>query len=80
MGGTFSPFFLTYFLVFSELNGAQQEAVRNLRDIPDDSTADPDWEMLDEVLEGTAPMGTSHAGGEFDVIQSLEEGLWVKSR
>jgi hypothetical protein len=57
------------------MNNEERQAFEKARDIPD-SICDNDYDQLmtiDDVLDGSMPMGLSHAGGEFQQI--LEEGL-----
>jgi hypothetical protein len=44
----------------------QQQSVMDLRDPP--TADDSDWEMLDDILHGDAPLEISHEGGELDAL------------
>lgn len=58
------------------MDNKERQAFEDARDIPD-STYDNDNDLLmnniDDILDGSARLDVSHAGGEFQQI--LEEGL-----
>lgn len=48
---------------------------------PDLQPDSDDWEMLNEVLDGTRAINTSHEGGKLDAMaQGMEEDLRKSKR
>lgn len=62
---------------------SQRQSLSTLRSglpghVPEDHG---DWEMMDDILDGSSQLDISHEGGEFyTVVQDIEEELWQAPR
>jgi hypothetical protein len=63
------------------MTASERAELLALRELPEDRLDDHDWEMMDNVLDGTERMDASHAGGEFEeVLQGMEDDIGATRR